>query len=237
VLCEKPLGLTAAQVREMTDAAEHAGRLLVEATFSRWHPRTRRAEALLRSGAVGAVREVDAGFTFPGVPAGNYRWEPARGGGALYDVGPYAVGAALWAVPDAAASPVQVREVTVDQAPSGVDLTSTVVLDLGAARASVRVSIAEPAAQWLRVRGEEGALVLDEPAFTSWLAGSRMVLDDRTGRAELAFAPVDPYQLMVEHVSRAVRGDQSAWLLPLTESHRVAVVLDRVRDLVGEAAS
>ncbi len=97
VLCEKPLGLTAAEVRQMAATARAADRLLVEASWNRWHPRTRRAEALLRSGAIGAVRRVEAGFTFAGVAEDNYRLDPARGGGALYDVGCYATAAALWA--------------------------------------------------------------------------------------------------------------------------------------------
>jgi predicted dehydrogenase len=234
VLCEKPLGLTAEQVRQMAAAAVRADRLLVEATFSRWHPRTRRAEALLRSGAIGAVREIDAGFTFPTVPAGNYRWEPDRGGGALYDVGPYALGAALWASlgsPPLSAQPdpVQVLAVTVDRAPTGVDLTCAAALRVGSAEAEVRVSIAERPAQWLRVHGEAGTLVLDEPAFTSWLAPSTLLLDDASGRSALEFGPVDPYQRMVEHVSRAVRGDGCAWVLPVEESLRVARAMDLVR--------
>ena len=44
------------------------------------------------------MRHVAAGFTFDGSLAGNYRLDPARGGGALYDVGCYAVSACLWAV-------------------------------------------------------------------------------------------------------------------------------------------
>lgn len=226
VLCEKPLALDAAQVATMAQAADAADRVLVEATFSRWHPRTRRAEAILSAGGLGTVRRVDAGFTFGSVPAGNYRLDPARGGGALYDVGPYAVGAALWAGPDA---PVTVLDVDVAWDAGGVDLTTTAVLQVGAAEAVVRTSLASDYGEWLRVVGDEATLVLDQPAYTSWLAPStlRVLGGEDTVHH---FAPVDPYQLMVEHVSRAVRGDASAWVLPLAESLRVATVLDTVRE-------
>ncbi len=230
VLCEKPLGLSAAQVQTMAEAARAAGRLLVEATWSRWHPRTRRAEALLRAGTLGAVQQVEAGFTFPSVPAGNYRLEPDRGGGALYDVGPYALGAPLWVLPHA--HPV-VLSVAVEHTGSGVDATTTVEMALDEARARVVTSIAAPAAQWLRVEGDRGTLAFSEPAFTSWLAASSLALTVAGTPQTLEFAPLDPYQLMVEHVSRAIRGDDCAWVLPLEQSLRVA----RVVDLVREAAA
>ncbi len=91
VLCEKPLAMNAREAVAMSEAANAAGRRLVEASWYRWHPRVRRAQELLAAGRIGSVRHVSAGFTFAGNLAGNYRLEPTRGGGALYDVGCYAV--------------------------------------------------------------------------------------------------------------------------------------------------
>jgi D-xylose 1-dehydrogenase (NADP+, D-xylono-1,5-lactone-forming) len=96
VLCEKPLGMDAAEVAVMRGAAQRADRLLVEAAWNRWHPRTRRIDELVAP--ITGQREVVAWFTFPGVPADNYRLDPARGGGALLDVGCYTVSAALAAL-------------------------------------------------------------------------------------------------------------------------------------------
>ena len=226
VLCEKPLALDAGQVREMSAAAEESDRLLVEATWSRWHPRTRRAEAMLAAGTLGAVRSVDAGFTFSGVPEGNYRLDPERGGGSLYDVGPYAVGAALWAVPD---GDVEVQEAEAVRHPSGVDLTTQARIRVGDADAVIRTSIDEGQGQWIRIVGERGTMVLDPPAHTSWLAPSTLTLHEADGELVLNFGPVDAYRSMVEHVSRAIRGDGNAWLFPLADSLRVAEALDAIR--------
>ena len=226
VLCEKPLGLSAAQVRQMARAAQAADRLVVEATWSRWHPRTQRANALLATGAVGQVRHIDSGFTFPGALDGNYRLDPSKGGGALYDLGPYAVGSALWAASEA---PLEVVSVDVLRHPLGVDLTTAASMRLGPATASTRTSVAEGYGEWVRVVGDAGTLELDEPAHTSWLAASTLRVDARGEQLVQQFAPVDPYQRMVEHVSRAVRGDGSAFVLPITDSLRVAEALDAIR--------
>lgn len=230
VLCEKPLGMSATEVEQMVAAAEAADRLLVEATWSRWHPRTRRAQALLRSGALGTVRTVDAGFVFDGVAPDNYRLRPEHGGGALYDLGAYALGAPLWVVPDE--EPVVVSA-HADLAPTGVDLTMVATLQMGGATASVRCSVAEADRQWIVVEGDGGRLVLADPAFTSRWQTSTMSVRDVAGERVEEFGPVDPYQVMVEEVGRALRGDAGAWILPLTESLRVARATDAVFTAAG----
>ena len=90
VLCEKPLGLDAAQVATMTAAAQRRRPCCwSRPSWNRWHPRTRRVEELLDD-VDGPVEAIRTWFTFAGVPDDNYRLDPARGGGALYDVGCYA---------------------------------------------------------------------------------------------------------------------------------------------------
>ncbi len=226
VLCEKPLGLTADEVRVMAEAARAADRLVVEATWSLWHPRTQRARALIASDAIGPVHAVHAGFRFRGVPDGNYRLDPRHGGGALYDLGPYAVGAALWAVPGV---DVAVEQCDVRRSAQGVDLSTDAQLLLGSARAHVRVSIDDDYGEWVRVEGERGSLELSSPAHTSWLAPSTLTVQQADETIVQHVAPLDPYQRMVEHVSRAVRGDTSAFVMPIDESVRVAEAMDAIR--------
>lgn len=226
VLCEKPLALDAGEVARMRQAARSANRLLVEASWTRWHPRVRRAQALLATGAIGPVRDVTAGFTFPSVPPQSFRLDPSRGGGALYDLGSYVVGAVLWAVPDGQVSVVDVQTV---RHPSGVDLTTSARLTVGEATASVHGSMSEGHREWLRVRGERGALEFSTPAHSSWLAPSSLSVATAAGDLVLHFAAVDAYQLMVEHVSRAVRGDDAAFVPPGCDSTRLAATLDAIR--------
>ncbi len=224
VLCEKPLGLTAAQVRRMTAAAQAADRLLVEASWYRWHPRVRLAQRLVADGAIGAVRQVSAGFCFTGVPAGNYRLEAERGGGALYDVGCYAVSAALWAFGDA-----PVREVAARQTlgPSGVDVAMDAVLDLDAGSAQIRAGIDEPARQWLVIRGDGGEIELPGEAFTAWVRDdTELWLSDGRGTERIPVPATDAYRVMVEETSAVLRGGEG-WVLPLAESLAVADVIDR----------
>jgi D-xylose 1-dehydrogenase (NADP+, D-xylono-1,5-lactone-forming) len=223
VLCEKPLAMTAADVEAMAAASRSADRLLVEASWYRWHPRVRSAAELVGSGAVGAVRHVAAGFTFDGKLDGNYRLEPARGGGALYDVGCYAVSAALWAFGGA-----DVRDVVARArlGPTGVDLATEAVLSFAAGDAEIRAGISEPPRQWLVISGDRGEIELPASSYTSWKDDETVLLvSDGAGTRRLPVPAVDAYQLMVEEVSSVVAGG-AGWTLPLTESRATAAVLD-----------
>jgi D-xylose 1-dehydrogenase (NADP+, D-xylono-1,5-lactone-forming) len=223
VLCEKPLAMTAADVEAMAAASRSADRLLVEASWYRWHPRVRRAAELVGSGAVGAVRHVAAGFTFDGKLDGNYRLEPARGGGALYDVGCYAVSAALWAFGGA-----DVRDVVARArlGPTGVDLATEAVLSFAAGDAEIRAGISEPPRQWLVITGDGGEIELPGEAYTSWVEDETVLLvSDGTGTRRIDVPATDAYRLMVEDFSAVIAG-KSRWLLPLAESRATAAVLD-----------
>ena len=220
VLCEKPLGLTAAEVDEMAAAA--GDRLVVEASWYRWHPRVRLAQARLAE--IGPVRHVAAGFTFAGDLAGNYRLEPRRGGGALYDVGCYAVSACLWAVGRGLPQDVVARS---ELGPTGVDLETRAVLAWDGAEAEVHAGIAADRGQWLVITGERGELELRGPGtFTAWKDdATELWVSDGTSTERVPVPAVDAYALMVEEVSSAVRGGPG-WVLPLAESRSTAAVLD-----------
>ena len=223
VLCEKPLGLDAAQVARMTSAARAADRLLVEASWNRWHPRTRRLEQLL--GGLDGPVEVDAWFTFSGVPADNYRLDPARGGGALYDVGCYAVAAALMALD----GKVEVIAAAGTPSGTGVDLTTTAELRSPVGTARITASFERDESQGITVAAPGFALEVPHPAFTAWREPSSLhVVEHGEPRTE-QFESCDPYLLMVDAVSDRVRGG-AEWVLPLESSLEVARVLDAIRE-------
>jgi xylose dehydrogenase (NAD/NADP) len=224
VLCEKPLCLTADEVDQIAAAAGDL--TVVEASWYRWHPRTRLAQSYLE--ALGRVQHVSAGFGFDGgdLLTGNYRLEPARGGGAAYDVGHYAVSAVLWAIGRGLPSDVSVR---VTRSPSGVDLKTEALLDWDGTSAEVNVAIGDALGEWLVVTGEHGELELRNKPFTAWKTDdTELWVSDGTGTERIAVPAVDAYQVMVEEVSSVIAGGPG-WVLPLAESRLTAAALDLIR--------
>jgi len=92
VLCEKPFAMDAGQAQTMVDAAARTGGLLMEAFHYRYHAVMRRAEALVREGALGRLTRAEA--EFKGAIARSpdeLRWRRDLGGGGLMDLGCYPV--------------------------------------------------------------------------------------------------------------------------------------------------
>lgn len=91
VLCEKPFALTLAEVDAMSAAAQRSGKVLAEAFMYRTHPQTHKVKEIVNGSAFGKILTIKGGFTFTFNRPGNYRLDPAYGGGALWDVGCYPV--------------------------------------------------------------------------------------------------------------------------------------------------
>jgi predicted dehydrogenase len=198
--------MNATEAREMAEAARASGRLLMEAAMYRFHPRVR---ALVDSLAEADVRHVSASFAFPIDKPDNYRMRPELGGGALLDVGFYAADVARWLLGE----PDRV-EAVVRRGATGVDMTCSALLSFpGGGQASLFASFETAEHQVLEVVSADRVERLEEPF---------------TGRRN----PDDPYRLMVEAFSEAVRAGAPA-PLPLEGSIANMRLLDRIRDAAG----
>lgn len=231
VLCEKPLTSNPEQTHRLREVAAETGSLLVEATWNLWHPRTARAAALLASDAIGEVTAVAGTFTIDGVPDGNYRLDPQRGGGALLDVGCYPLTAVAWAT---GAPLTEIESVDILMSSTGVDLTTSARARFGSSDVLVRGSFAEAPLQTLSIEGSHGLIEFTgNDAYTSWLQPSALRVLDRDGERVEHFGPVDPYRLMIENVSRAHLG-LHAWLPDPTWSGVVAEAMAQILAAEGD---
>jgi len=84
VLCEKPLALNAVEAREMVEQCRSCGVLLMEAFMWRHQPRTLNS-ARVAAGLLGELRLIRSSFSFH-IEPGDWRLDPAREGGSLWDV-------------------------------------------------------------------------------------------------------------------------------------------------------
>ena len=159
VFCEKPLATSAESAQRMVDAAARHEVLLMEAMVFRYHPQTLRLRRLLDGGAIGDLRHVDMRMGGP-VPAGNIRWQPELGGGALGDIGCYLIEVARWA---AGSEPVRVSAAW-RETPDGVDSRIGLLLEFpDAVMATLFGTFDAMPVRGAHLAGAGGSLHIEQP--------------------------------------------------------------------------
>lgn len=97
VLIEKPFAASASEARRIADAARAAGLFCMEAMWTRFIPAAQRLKAVVDAGELGEIHQVSGNFCFSNAPdPANGSFDPARGGGALAQLGIYPLSLAHW---------------------------------------------------------------------------------------------------------------------------------------------
>jgi D-xylose 1-dehydrogenase (NADP+, D-xylono-1,5-lactone-forming) len=208
VLCEKPMHRDRGEVERACDAADQAGRLLMEAFMYRHHPDTQAMFGCVSSGEIGDVHQARSAlsFTMPGMPGGNnIRTRPELHGGALMDVGCYAISV----LRILAGEPEHVAGVS-HRGATGVDLRFSAFMQCrNGATASFDCGLDLPSRSFVEVVGTKGTLRAEWPFFRPFfphldppMIEVRIGLESR----KLPLTDVNPYVAQVDNFSRAIRG-------------------------------
>ncbi len=91
VLGEKPLTANAFEARQLRDAVAAAPGSVVEAFHYLHHPSVQQIGKIIRSGVLGEITSAEATFTEPPPAPDDPRWSYELAGGALMDIGCYAL--------------------------------------------------------------------------------------------------------------------------------------------------
>jgi predicted dehydrogenase len=154
VLCEKPFALDADEARRVAALAERKRIFCMEAMWMRFMPAIRELAARVREGALGDVRAATIELGHPtAFDAAHRIFDPALGGGALLDLGVYAV-----SLSHLLFGPVTSVKSQVTFAPNGVDDHVTALLKHAEGRQSTIGAS-------LRARLSNGAFVTGTAAW------------------------------------------------------------------------
>ncbi len=200
VLCEKPLGLNAAECLEMADAARRNDRLLMEAFMYRFHPRIKRTVDLVASGELGDVKLIRSSFAFKVQDPLNIRLDGDLGGGALMDVGCYCVNVSRTVV---GREPVEAQAFAVAGG-AGVDVELYGMLHFeGDVFAQFSSALDTFRHELLDVVGTEGRLQVGSP-FQPGTVDATIDIEAGDSSRQETIEGVNHYQLMVEHFADCV---------------------------------
>ncbi|MDJ0925217.1 MAG: Gfo/Idh/MocA family oxidoreductase [Acidimicrobiia bacterium] len=236
VLCEKPLTLTTGEAEAVAAASAEHGVLVMEAFMYRFHPAWDTVRQLLADDAIGRIIDVSIWFGFRSTRPDDYRHTLSTGGGALYDVGCYAVDACRTLLgPD----PNDVLATARIGPASGVDMTFSAILDYGDATASFTCSMEQEPQHTIVIHGTGGWISIADP-FNCPRDHATTVTIGRGGNHHphatkvdtLQMAVADQYGLQATAFADAVLGGTPA-PLPIEDSIANVRLLERLFTAAG----
>ncbi|AYG63458.1 aldo/keto reductase [Rhizobium jaguaris] len=246
VLCEKPMGLSAAEAEAMQEAAHRAGTFLGEAYMYRLHPLTSKLVELLKARAIGEVRLIKSSFGFAKLPcdASHRLFSNDLAGGGILDVGGYPVSMArLIAGIDSETGVIEPDKVFAvgHLGETGVDEWSAAVLHFPngiIAELSCSVSLAQD--NVLRIFGTQGRIEVDQFWFAAGKQGGtatiRLFAADGTRQDIPVNEPRHIYSFEVDAAGAAIRAGRKDFAYPgMTRADTLGnlQVMDKWRAAIG----
>jgi predicted dehydrogenase len=207
VLCEKPVGLTSAEAAALRE--KPASLRFSEGFMVRHHPQWPMVRRLIRDGAIGPLRAINLSLTIANDDPDNVRNNPAFGGGAVYDLGCYAVVTGRYFFEGEPARVIMLE----DRDPRfGIDRQASAILDYGDGRQqSVTIGMQNGASQRALLIGTRGRIEMMAPYIPDAREAPLVTLSTSLGldTESVTILPteaVDQYERQVTHFARAVRG-------------------------------
>jgi glucose-fructose oxidoreductase len=164
VLCEKPMGITAADCQAMINAAKRNSVKLMIAYRLHFERTNMTAVHLIQEGRIGTPRIFNSTFTMQ-VREGNIRTQSEHGGGPLNDIGIYCINAARYLFQDEPRLVVAIAAKSDDPRFSEIEESVSAVMKFpGEKVASFTCSFGAADTGRYEVIGTEGCISLD-PAY------------------------------------------------------------------------
>jgi 1,5-anhydro-D-fructose reductase (1,5-anhydro-D-mannitol-forming) len=225
VLCEKPMGLTAAEAEEMVEACRRAGVVLRVGLQSRFQQVLQAAAAVVREGRLGIVREVSVQRYGP-MRASRSPWQmdlTTAGSGVLGGLGVHAIDFVHWVVGDRIE---RVFGLAYPGRGTGQpDESVTLVLEFaGGCQAAIRCGRGLPiGTNDLQAFGTRGMLATGP---LRWGPTDRLTVKTVDGTEEREFPRENLYQREIEALAEEVVGTRTAaasgedglWLARVTDA-------------------
>lgn len=154
IICEKPMVLTEKDARACFDLAREKGLFLMEAMWSRCLPGTKKARAWIEEGRIGDIcsASVSIGFRAPDEPEKRLL-NPRLAGGALYDIGVYAIEVLSYLMGEETSEVLAFRR---NHHITGVDTDVSFLLRYRSADACLQCTFSSKPKEFILINGTKG---------------------------------------------------------------------------------
>jgi len=202
VLCEKPIGLTAAEGETLLTAAQkHPHLKVMEAFMYRHHPQWQRAKALVDAGKIGELRTLQSHFSYFNDDPHNIRNMAGIGGGGLMDIGCYNISLSRFIFD---AEPKRVSGLIEHDPEFKVDRMASGMLDFGRGSSIFTCSTQLTPYQRVNIFGTTGRIEIEIPFNAPPDRPCKMWLQVDNEIEEIPFEVCDQYTLQGDLFAQAI---------------------------------
>ena len=229
VLCEKPIGLSVEEVKQLIAARDRAGVLVGEAFMVRTAPQWVRARGLIRAGRIGELKAIMGAFSYFNRDAANVRNVLEWGGGGVMDIGCYPIFTSRMIFDQ---EPRRVAAVVERDPEFRVDRLASAILDFPSGQSIWTCSTQMVPYQRMQFFGTQGRIEIEIPFNAPKDKPARIYIDDgsEAGRSSAVaeeFPICDQYTLQGDEFSKAVI-DGGEVPVPVEEAIRNMKVIESI---------
>ena len=230
VLCEKPIGLNLREALALIAVRDRTGVKMGEGFMVQNHPQWLRIVELVRAGRIGQLRSAVGTFSYFKLEADNIRNIREYGGGALFDIGCYAIKTSRMVFGE---EPVSVSAaVTRDARFGDIDMLTSAILEFPTGHCVFTCSTQIAGQQSMRFFGTNGRIEAEIPFNPTPGGTSRVRIDDCRdlnggGLVTEELPACDQYTIQGDLFSRAIL-DGGEVPVPLEDAARTMAVIDAV---------
>jgi len=211
IMCEKPLALSAHEAEEGIAFAGKKGVRLMEAFMYRLHPQWQRARELITTGEIGTIQAIHTRFSYYLSDPSNVRNRIEMGGGALRDIGCYAISIARFLLDT---EPVRAISLINRDPNFKTDILTSVILDFHEVHTLFTVSTQTFSYQSVDIHGSGGYIHIDIPFNIYPDVPAEVTVTNDIGTRTIKLGPADQYGLEFEAFSHSIREHTSLPIPP-----------------------
>lgn len=224
VLCEKAFTANAVEAEDLIRISREKGVFLAEAIWTRYLPFRKTLRDLVESGAIGKPMLLTAHLGYP-VSHKERIMRPELGGGALLDLGVYALNFALMNFGD----DIQEIRSTCVKSDTGMDMQDSITLKYSDGRMAILMATALCANDRQGIiNGDKGYVIVDN--INNSLKAELYAADHTLMRTCHATEQITGFEYQVQACIDAIReGRTETDFMPHSESLRVMRIMDSLR--------
>jgi predicted dehydrogenase len=206
VLCEKPLGLNAAEAQKLLEASRKFPRLKVmEAFMYRHHPQWQWVKQRVSEGKIGELRTIQSFFSYYNSDSNDIRNKADTGGGGLMDIGCYCISLSRFIF---GAEPRRVCGIREEDPEMKVDRLTSGILEFASGTSTFTCATQLVPYQRVHIFGTKGRIEIEIPFNPPPDRPCKIWYGDDTRIEEVILEICNQYTIQGDLFSRAVLEDR-----------------------------